>query len=198
MDPPAGYPQAAWLQGLDRESLSLRAVEGKGGLSLREALLQEAIVAASEITKHMEDGSSTARGGPWCQRELFRRDMAEIKAVYEADSKQAVLDYAAAHPEGSLSYHLQQKSWSGKASVQQPAPLFASPHGFFQVRRQSGRYKPGARVGKPGVSGHHKAGVKRPSGKSTKSGSQSSGAVRRFNKLPLVPMRRRRRPRGGT
>ena len=68
LDPPAGYPQAAWLQGLDRESLSVRAVEGKGGLSLSEALLQEAIVAASEIRKHMEDGSSTARGGPWCQR----------------------------------------------------------------------------------------------------------------------------------
>lgn len=196
LDPPVGYPQAAWLQGLDRNSLTLRTVAGQHGLSLKEALLQEAIVAASlfQIDGH---GADIVRGGPWLRRRLPSADLAEIKAVSEAPDKEAVKRVADSRPTGSLFFHLHQMPWRGRATQQNPASLFASPPEFFMRRaRQSGRHRPcikrpSGASGAPGKSGQHRPGATRQSGRSFTSGSQSSGAHRRFNKLRMAMKQRR-------
>jgi len=195
LDPPEGYSQAAWLQGLDRASLQMRTVQT--GLTLKEALLQEAILAAQYIAADSE----TARGGPWCRRKLSAADRKEVKAVFEAKSNREVLDIAKKYPEGSLAYHLAQKPWPAKKLPTEgiTPPLFASPPNFFAVKRRSGRHKPGVKRAsgrhRPGVkkSGRRKPVMKKPAGVfgggaarlSGRSGSQSSGAERRFLKLPL-------------
>jgi hypothetical protein len=176
LDPPKGFRQAAWMKGLDPKSLQLRTVPGQTDLTLKEALLQEAIVAA----QHIAADAAAARGGPWCRRNLPPADRKEVKAVCEAKSKREVLDVAKQYPEGSLAYHLAQKPWrTDKVCATGVAPLFASPPKFFAAKRSSGRHKLGVRRS----SGRHKPGTARFSGKS---GSQASGATRRFTKLPQV------------
>lgn len=104
-----------WLEGYVPGTLCIKVI--KTGLSLPQALLEEAIVTASARTL-------LTRGGPWCRKALPYDDRLEIKMVLEAKTAAAaaagVKAVASQFPNGSLSKHLAGLSY-GAPEVPKPA-----------------------------------------------------------------------------
>ena len=189
LHPPAGFKQVAWLAGVDPCSLKLACLLPH--LDFKDVLVEEARAAARCMA---ESTDVPVRGGPWCRLELRPSDLVELGHVQNCSSRAAVRAYAEATPRGSLYYHLHNLRYGSEAK---PVPVSGlTPN--FPTKRMSGKHRPGEK--RP--SGKHTSGVKRPSGnqrpgakrmsgKSHTPGSQSSGACRRFCKLPEAKPRGR-------
>lgn len=175
--------QKRWLKGMREMRMATVVTD----LGREHALIEEARLTAR---KYLEVGGECVRGGPWCRMTLPRSDKNEIIAVAACASRAAVKALAADSPGKSLSLHLAGRSYSTRAAMAPPPAMLpcvtmAKPPLVITCRpRQSTRY----RLGVQRASGKHRVGKWRPS--SGKSGSQSSGAERRFNALRL-PMKRR-------
>ena len=186
------------------QSLALRPVHEP--VDLEKGLAMEAALTAAAWSDCAE---GIVRGGPWCLQNLPDPDVSEIGLCIDAFKKLksksleiqslAVVDVAQNLPRSSsLVRHLKCECFRcakhltrctcrglGRRDACLTSPRRHQPG-------KSGRYKPGARRGRRNASGKHKPGVPRQSGnkgprksgKSHKSGSQSSGSEKRLSKLP--------------
>ena len=178
----------AWFRGGDGDSLSYSILATR--LSKRAALMEEARETANLMKSNDEEGKTRVRGGPWCRCQLPTMDHAEIDQVHACTSREGVANLADRLAGGSLDKHLKGQSYAKSAviALEAGASDFAlstsrqKPPMALQTRpRQSGRYRKGVQR----ASGAHQPLIKRPS--SGKSGTNLSGACRRFHKLPLPP-----------
>ena len=174
----------AWLKGFAPGSLQVSACV-TGLPTLDVALAEEALVAARQ---YCHFGPEVVRGGAWVRRVLSRGDEVELAAAGACEDRDAVKKLAKTFPAGSLSKHLANEAFtrpqrSGTSSTPSVEPSFFLP----LPKRRSGKHKPGV----PRQSGRHKPGWRPSSGAS---GTNQSGAEKRFNRLPVPMFKVHKRP----
>ena len=193
--------RVAWLNDVDVNGVQVEVIFPS--LQKKDALIEEARLTAAEYL--LSAGGDVVRGGPWCRKVLPNADKDEIRLVNACTSRAAVEQVAFDLSGGSLAYHLAGKTYKGASEKpgrgNATSTLGGNAKGALIItnpKKVSGR---SGKSGNSGRSGRYAAGIKRISGKhhagwrpsgrhkpgvrKRPSGSQSSGAHRRFNALPV-------------